>query len=304
MKKILILLFTLCFLLLPQHARAATGLSVTPPVTEILIAPNKSLSTTVTLTNQGSDTDLLLSLHNVIPTDDHGHSTIDPRPLSLDGLPLVINPIGFAFDAPIHISAGASLPVSLEFQGANLDESQDVYFALLASPIKLTQSPTETSISPAIAALFFTTITPLAAFPTDISLRDPHLPTLFNNSNNLSLELVAENKTNIMLQVQTKATLADPQKKVVAESKFDPKLILGASSRNLATFNYQPSLSSIGPYTLTIELSTIGGRVLTSHSYVIWFLPIKYLLIFVGVALLLLAPYFQKIVLTKREIKA
>ncbi len=302
--------FLICFLFLISKfgfiklASASTGLSISPPVTEVLIAPNKSLRTTLNLTNDGEDTSVILSLHSLIPTDDLGHSTINPRPLDQTSIPLVIKTIGTELDQPIQLIAGQSFPITLELEAANLDEPQDVYFALLARPIDPNSSPTMTASTPGITALFLATVTPTSSLPTNIALTPPELPVIQDTTLPLTIDIKAENKTSIMLQVQGKVKLLSPNKSLITESNIDPKLILGNTSRLLSDFEFQISDFAIGPHTLTIELTTIGGRTLTEHSYVIWMLPLRYLLVLVIILILISIPLLRKIRLTSSIKKA
>jgi len=304
MKKIVILLLTLTFLLLPQHASATTGMSISPPVTEILISPNKSVSTTIQLTNDGDDTSVILSLHRLIPQGDQGHSTIDPKPLNISTIPLVINLTGADLGIPFKLEAGQTKGVTVQLEAANLDEPTDVYFAILARSVGKDTNPSVSQASPGITTLFLTTITPSASLPTNIALIPPDLPIIQDTTLPLNSKVVAENKTSIMLQVQGKVKLVAPNKAVIQESTFDPTLILGSTTRQLSTFSYQLSPNNLGPHTLTIELTTVGGRVLTEHSYIVWLLPLRYILIAIVMLTILIIPFARKINLTRREIKA
>ncbi len=277
---------------------ASVGMSVSPPVTEILIAPNKSLRTTLQLTNTGVDTDIILSLHNLIPQGNQGHSTINPKPLDPTTIPLVINFVGLEPGIPIPLKSGQTQSITLEIEAANLDEPQDVYFAMLARPSSTQDNPTSPTTTPGITSLFFTTITPTSAIPTNIALVDPALPPVLDSITPLNFGVLAENKTSLMLQVQGKVKLLSPNKTVLTESSFDPKLVLGNTTRQLSTFNFQLSAQHVGPHTLTIELTTLGGRVLTEHSYTIWILPLRYALTLLVFLLLLTIPLLGKFRLT------
>ena len=304
MKNIFFLLLLLTCLLLPQHARAITSMSVTPPVTEVLISPNKSVSTTLQISNEGDDSSIILSLHKVIPTDDQGHTTIDPKPLALSNIPLVIKLVGADLGVPFTLNAGQSKAITLQLDAANLDEPTDVYFALLARSIGTNLSPTKSQTSPGITALFMTTITPSASLPTNIALLPPDLPIVQDTYLPLNTSVIAENKTGIMLQVQGKIKLSSPNNTVIKESTFDPKLVLGNTTRMLSTITLPLSPYYLGPHTLTIELTTVGGRTLTEHSYIIWFLPLRYILIVIVTLILFSIPLIRKINLTKRVTKA
>lgn len=304
MKKIFVLLLPLTFLLMVPHAHADVGLSITPPVSEVLISPNKSLRTTLQLTNNGEDTSVILSLHSLTPTGELGHSTIDPKPLNLSSIPIVIRLAGLELDTPIPLASNQSLPITLDLEAANLNEPTDVYFAILARPIEPNESHTLTSTTPGITALFLTTITPSASLPTNIALTPPQLPIIQDTSLPLSLDIKAENKTNIMLQVQAKVKLVSPNNATLTESNIDPKLILGNTTRLISPFTFNLSLYHFGPHTLTIELITLGGRTLTTNSYVIWLLPLRYILVTFVVILLITIPTLSKMRLTKTVKKA
>ncbi|MBP9702485.1 hypothetical protein KBD69_02255 [Candidatus Woesebacteria bacterium] len=304
MKNIFIFLLPLTFLLLPPQASAAAGMSVTPPVTEILISPNKSVSTTIQLTNDGEDTSIILSLHRLIPQGDQGHSTIDPKPLDPTSIPVVIKLVGKELGIPFKLSAGQTQAITIELEAANLDEPTDVYFAILARGVNEGASPTESQATPGITALFMATITPSASLPTNIALTPPELPIIQDTSIPLSFDVKAENKTGIMLQVQGKIKLLSPNKALISESSIDPKLILGNTSRLLSDFEFLPSNFAFGPHTLTIELSTVGGRTLTEHSYVIWMLPLRYLLVATVALVIISIPLLRKFHLTRVSIRA
>lgn len=282
---------------------ASVGMSISPPVTEVLISPNKSVSTSIQLTNDGVDTSVILSLHRLIPTGDQGHSTIDPKPLDQSSVPLVIKLIGADLGIPIDLKGGQTQTVTVQLEAANVDDPQDVYFALLARSLNQDGNP-RSQASPGITTLFMTTITPSASLPTNIALIPPDLPILQDTTFPLTADVTAENKTNIMLQVQGKAKLLSPNKTIIIESTFDPKLVLGNTTRTLSSFTFPLSPYYLGPHTFVVELSTVGGRTITEHSYTIWLLPVKYLLISTVVILLIAAPFFRKILLTRRAIKA
>lgn len=298
MKILFVLLFTFYHLLSPPQASASTGLSISPPVTEVLISPNKSVSTTLQLTNTGDDTHLELSLHRLLPQGDQGHSTIDPQPLEPSSIPLVITISGASLASPTPLAAGQTLALTLHLEAANLDEPQDVYLALLARPVDPTNKATMPIAAAGVSALFLTTITPSPAIPTNVALESPNLPTLHDNTLPLEFAVAATNKAPVMLSVSAKITLTSPNKEVIHESIVEPKLILGNTTRQLSNFEFLISDFAFGPHTLNIELLTLGGRVLTSHSYTIWLLPLRYLLILLVALLLLSIPFIRKFRLT------
>lgn len=271
-----ILLMVYCFNGLISHVNAESiSLSISPPVTEVLIAPNKTTTTTITLKNLGESTNYQISLHKVIPTDDQGHSTIDPTPLNLNQLPLIPTLVGQEFDTPYPLATNQVANLTLQLSAPSIDVATDLYLALVIQAIDPNLSLTNSSSNPAIASLILTTITPLPAIPTDISLKKFELPTLHDSASPLTLSPQAQNNTNIMLRIQGHATLTSPSGKVIQETKLDPTLILGNSTRNLTSLSFPLALRNLGPHRLTLTLTTEGGRTLLESSSVIWILPLR-----------------------------
>jgi len=288
MKKITsITLFTIfCFILSAGPASAKTELSVSPPVTEILLSPNKSVTTTIQLTNLGADTTYTLSLHRLIPTDNQGHSTIDPNPINQTGLPLIITLLDGTWDTPYTINSNQTKAISLRLEAPSLDAPVDLYLALLARPIQedLEQSSLTTA---GITALLLTTITPLPAIPTDISLKDYDFPPLHDTAQSFHFTPIANNNSEVMLRVKGSLRLTSPFDRPLQETVLEPTLILGKTARELVIFNYQPKFYQLGPHKLTTILTTEGGRTLIESSTIVWFFPIRATLFLFALALIL-----------------
>lgn len=274
------------FLFFPSNVIAKTELSVSPPVTEILLSPNKSVTTTIQLTNLGDPTSYVLSLHRMIPTDNQGHSTIDPRPISLSNLPLVISLLNESWDTPYQLATNQTKAISLKLDAPSLDEPVDLYLAILARPVinGLVQSSTTT---PGITALLLTTITPLPAIPTDIALLPYNLSPLHDTTLQFGYTPTATNNSTIMLRTKGNVKLTTPFDQTVHEVALEPSLILGKTSRELTPFSYRPKFYQLGPHTLTTTLTTEGGRTLIESSTVIWFFPVRAtLLVIIALTLL------------------
>lgn len=297
----LIVVLCCCVMYFSRPTFAESSLSISPPVNEILISPTKSIRIPLTFTNNGTDDTFTLSLHSVTPADSHGHSLINPQPLDLASIPITISVINTPLSTPFTLKTGETKDITLEVHAANVDAAQDVYFALLAQTVDISDSPNDSLASTAITSLFLTTITPTDGIATDISFVTPQVPTLHDNTLPLDLKVTAKNQANTMLQTKLKITLTSPSKNIISESTLDPSLILAHSDREI---NPPPLLfhpTNIGPHLLTLELTTIGGRSLATHTTVIWLLPIRYLLVLVATLLLLLTiPIVYKFRLTSR----
>lgn len=282
---------------------ASVGMSISPPVTEILISPNKSVSTTLQLTNNGNDADVILTLHSLIPQGNQGHSTVNPNPLDPTSIPLVVKLAGADLGIPFKLSAGQTKAITVQLDAANLDEPTDVYFALLARPLGPDLANSVPTATAAISALFLTTITPTPSIPTNVALTPLDLPTIHDSATPLVFDIIAENKTSIMLLVQGTARLSSPNGTLLTESALEPKLILGNTTRQLSNFEFLFSDFALGPHALTIELTSLGGRVLTTSTQTIWILPLRYTLIALAATILLTVPIITKIRLTRRKHK-
>lgn len=288
MKKIISLTLFITFysLVFPRLTSAKTELSVSPPVTEILLSPNKSVTTTIQLTNLGEDTTYTLSLHRLIPTDNQGHSTIDPKPINQSGLPLIVTLLDGTWDTPTTIYSNQTKSISLKLEAPSLDAPVDLYLAVLARPLVngLEQSSTT---SPGITALLLTTITPLPAIPTDISLKSSSLPPLHDTSKQFQFVPTANNNAEVMLRVKGTLKLTTPLDQTLQETVLEPTLILGKTARELTAFTYQPKFYQLGPHKLTTVLTTEGGRILIESSTIVWFFPIRLTLLLFAVLILL-----------------
>jgi len=260
-------------------------LSISPPVTEVLLAPNKTATQTIQLANNGEDTAFSLSLHKLIPTDDLGHSTIDPTPYTQSNTPLEIKIQGKEFDTSYPFPANSTIPLTLNFTSATVEEPLDFYLALVAkieNSESLTQSSTTT---PGISLPLLITLTPLPALPTDIAINQFSPPQLHDSSLPLKVPVIIENKAPIMLRIKGTLALISPTGKVVQESIFDPTLILGHTTRSLPSTKYQVPSTTIGPHTLKLTIQTEGGRILLESEKPIFFAPLRPILILIVIAL-------------------
>lgn len=293
MKKyiLLFLLLTFPFSLLPSpvHAQSAS-LSVSPPVVEIMLAPNKQVSQTFTLKTSGENLDVTPELHLAKPKDSNGHMTIDLNPLNTSSIPLTIN------------IAGPNTSPTLTFSAANTDVPQDIYLALVfktnIDPLRAGSSrPSTTSLSPAISALILVTINPSGVIPINLEIND-FSPSLFHDSwLPLTIKPAIENKSDTMIRPLGSYEIISPRGKTVFTTSLYPNLILGNSSRNIMGFHsrsegsphsgsadvagdpipltWSPKWSNIGPYRLHLTVTTQGGTKISEIEKVVWVIPLR-----------------------------
>lgn len=287
MKKILlsIVILTSLFLLNAHYALAqtSTALSISPPVIEVLIAPNKKVSQTFNLKYQGSNLNIIPEIHLAEPTDANGHVNIDPTPLTASTTPLVVTAISHPFGVPFE-ATGGNIPITLSFEAPTTDVPVDVYLALVLKAASKDQLTTSTVTTPGISALILVSINPSGVVPIDLEIQDFAPPYVHDSWLPLTIKPVALNKSPIMIRPEGKYEIISPSGKTVLSMPLYPNLILGNSSRNLLasnkdlpplTLSWSPSWTNIGPYRLHLTLTTLGGTKLTDVEKVIWILPIR-----------------------------
>jgi len=276
----------------PIHAQSVS-LSISPPVVEILLAPNKKVSQAFTLKTQGENLAITPELHLATPSDSDGHMMIDPKPLTPNSLPLtaiITSPTIHDLQSTIY---------NITFEAANTDVSQDVYLALVfrASPPSTIYDLRSTITSPlarqslgvggAISSLILITITPAGVIPIDLSLKNWDLPFFHDSYLPLTLTPELTNNTSVMIRPQGGFTVISPTGKTIFSLPLYPNLVLGHSSRNIQ-LSYSPSWHDLGPYRLRLTLTTEGGTQITQGEKVIWIIPLRLILIICVLIILIL----------------
>ena len=269
------------------------SLAVSPPVVEILLAPNKKVSQAFTLKTQGENLAITPELHLATPSDSDGHMMIDPKPLNPNSLPLtaiITSPTIHDLQSTIY---------NITFEAANTDVSQDVYLALVfrASPPSTIYDLRSTITSPlarqslgvggAISSLILITITPAGVIPIDLSLKNWDLPFFHDSYLPLTLTPELTNNTSVMIRPQGDFTVISPTGKTIFSLPLYPNLVLGHSSRNIQ-LSYSPSWHDLGPYRLRLTLTTEGGTQITQGEKVIWIIPLRLILIICVLIILIL----------------
>lgn len=277
----------------PTPAIAQTvGLSISPPVVEVLLAPTKKAVQTFTLKNQGEAIQLIPTLHTASPDGTTGHIRVAPSPVSPAGIPLVARLSPYTFGQTISLPAGGSLTLSLTLEGASVDTPVDTYLALVFTPRSLGSTLGLTSAAPAISALVFTTLTPITVIPANLELSNFDPPFLHDTALPFTLNPELKNLAGVMIHPQTELTILNSRGQTVHQAKFASRLILQDSTRSLGPLTWYPRWSNLGPHRLRLTVTTLGGTKLTEVERTVWLLPIRGLiglsLIFFILAVLIL----------------
>lgn len=285
----------MCYLppVLPARAQEA-ALSLQPPATEILLSQNKSIIQTFTLKNQGEKSNFVINIHGITPTDSAGHVTISPTPLSLADFPLSLSlqNADLELGKPFTLESGDNQQIVLSLRSPNLDSSQDLYFALVATnESKVISSQTVSQAG--IAALVFVTLSPDGLLPMDLSVQDFDLPLVMDSTQKLSLNPTVTNHSAVMIRPEGVLEITSPRGSNDLKLNLYPHLVLGNSSRLMKAMvkpndpptriEYAPTLRNIGPYRFRLTLLSPGGKELTTIEKTVWILPIKLTIIVISI---------------------
>ena len=309
-----VVLFLLLFFF-PSPVRAqSVSLSVSPPVVEILLAPNKKVSQTFTFTTQGENVIVSPEIHLVKPDGSTGHVIIDPSPIDPSTIPLTITSSP-ALLSPLCTSSAVapekclqirsnlgdpsltsqSIPITLTFEAASSDISQDVYLALV---IKVTSADLplnkQSVTTPAISALILTTITPDGILQINLEIKDFTLQLIHDSWLPFIPKPTITNNSSIMMRPEGTYEIISPTSKTILSLPIYPNLILGNSSRLLessisdlaSNFSWSPKWSHIGPYRIRLIITSQGGTKISEIEKVVWILPLR--LIFIGCILIII----------------
>lgn len=282
------------FMVTPAHAQSAT-LSISPPVVEILLAPNKQVKQTFSVHVEGEDVAIIPTLHRIKPLGNQGHSDIDLTPLIPSSIPLTIQssiPLG----TPYHLTAN-TFDLTLTLEAATLDLAEDVYLALVVQIVPQnadlsTLSPT----LPGISSLILTTINPTGVMPINLEIQNFDLPLFHDTWQSFTVAPELKNSVGQMIRPEGKYEIITPTGKAIFSLPLYPNLILGNSSRllksnisNLASdLIFIPKWSTIGPHKIRLSITTQGGTQLTQVERIVWFLPVRTFIILLLISFILL----------------
>lgn len=303
-KNYLILLSVLvcCFVSLlsssPVHAQTAT-MSISPPVVEILLAPNKKLTQTFNLEYTGEATNIIPELHLAHPEGDQGHVTLDPLPLAPSSISLVINSSP-PLNQPILIKDKV-LRITLTIEAATTDIPIDTYLALVLKAVSPIDGSKSTMTSPGISSLILTTVNPSGITPINLEVGHFTLPLFHDSYLPLTITPTLTNHVPIMVRPEGKYEIISPSGKTIYSLPLYPSLILGESSRLLTgekgPLTWTPTWTNFGPHRLKLTITTQGGSKITEVEKVIWILPIRGIIL----VLLLLIFWLTIFILKKRN---
>lgn len=295
------LVFIISNLVLTDIARAqSAGLSISPPVVEIILSPNKKVIQAFNIKNQGESGQFVINLHAVSPDGEQGHVTLDPQPLDPSSIPILITlqNSDLTLGQPFHLAEGSSTQIVLGIEGSTTDTTLDTYFALVISSAS---SSAAISSSAGISSLIFTTLTPSGTLPVDLEVTGFDPPLLSDSSSELNLTVSVANQSPTMLRVQGNLTLESSTGTIQQELSLYPTLILSHSSRIMTQTYGDPPISTplvlapdtfrFGPYRLRLTLTTVGGSTIQELERIIWIVPLK-LTIIILVLLITLAAIF------------
>jgi hypothetical protein len=294
-----ILLSTFYFLLLTNSVHAdSAGLSISPPVIEILLSPGQTTTQTFTLKAQGQNLNLIPEIHSITPQGNTGHVAIDLKPLDPGSLPLSITSPKYQLGEAIPL-IGDTLVLPLTFKSAAEDITQDVYLALVFKAVSSDPGTTSSQTSPGISALILATINPAGVIPIDLDIEQFSLALFHDSWYPLTLQPLLKNNTSSMIRPQGEYSVISPTGKTVFSLPLYPNLILGHSSRNILgshtrcegnphtgcvdisplPLTWSPTWHNLGPYRLHLTITTIGGTKLTELEKIVWVLPLRLILL-------------------------
>lgn len=274
----------------PVKAQQAT-LSISPPVVEILIAPNKRITQTFIVKHDGAVV-ITPTLHLFKPSGVNGQAQIDPNPLTPPQIPLVVTsslPLG----NPYHPSSDLT-EITLTIEAPTTDTPQDLYFALLVTTEPVASFATASTTAPGIASLIVATVNPGSVYPIDVSLENFDTPHIQDSALALTLSPLLKNNTDLMIRPGGKYEVFAPSGKTVFSTNLYPNLVLGNSSRLVqadgpAPLEWTPTWKDLGPYRHRLTIETQGGSKLVESEKTVWVFPIRAsIVIFLGVLVLIL----------------
>lgn len=260
-------------------------LSVSPPVVEAIVAPNKSFSQDFKFKTSQADLVVIPELHSVKPDGINGHSIIDSKPIDPTSIPLVVSSTP-SFSSRINLT-GDETTITLNFEAASSDISQDVYLALVLKVEPKDAFEKSSLTSPAISALILITITPDGIYPVSLEVQDFE-PSLFHDSwSPFSIKPTLKNDSPFMIRPKGKYEIISPTGTTIHSIDLYPNLILGNSSRILESMtqdlpgnlSWQPKWTDIGPHKLKLTIETQGGTKLSQIEKLVWIIPLRLFII-------------------------
>lgn len=271
----------------PTSAHAqSVGLSISPPVVEILLAPNKKVVQTFTLKNQGESVIITPNLREVKPIDQYGHVAVSSNEINPANMPLgaKLSPLGLGNS--ITLAGGDTTALTLSLEGATVDAPIDTYLALVIEASPVNNSYHLTAAKPGISALVLVTLTPSAVIPANLEIADFNPPLFHDSTLPFVLTPTLKNNSSIMLRPRGKLQILGSNDHVLYELSFYKNLLLKESKRIIegstqsdpplvTPLSWEPNWTNFGPLRVRLSVETEGGTKLTEIEKVVWFLPIR-----------------------------
>ncbi len=259
----------------------STELSISPPVIEALVAPNKSYSQVFKFKTTKNNVIVTPSLHKIIPEGEDGHSRIDPNPLNIDDLPVVVT-TSPTLGSQVNL-AGNELPITLTVSASNTDIPQDIYLALVLKVEPKEQLNISSLTSPAISALILTTITKDGAIPINLEVANFEPPSIHDSWFPITFNPKIQNNTPYMIRPKGKFEVISPSGTVITSLELYPNLILGQTARNIesmindapSTLTFSPSWKMIGPHKIRLTITSAGNTKIQEIEKTVWIFPIR-----------------------------
>ncbi|MEI6690333.1 MAG: hypothetical protein WCL07_01140 [bacterium] len=293
MKKLLPLIFALnlAILVFAPKTIANTGISISPPTIELLIAPNKNVVQNISLHNLGEAASYRVSLHRLIPLGEDGGSTIDLNPLDPATVPFV-----FTFPTSLNLQANESTSFTFTIAAASTDKSQAFSLALGFASEQSQASPNSTSTQPIIVLPLLLTLSPDGALDLSLTLENFELPVIADSMLPFDINPKVFNRSSFMHRPGGELVITSPRG-VKNNYPVVPSLVLGQTTRRLRfdpVPTLSPSISRFGPHTFAFTLTTPSGKTILTSERIVWFLPLRLILAILSLALIIFAVYLKK----------
>lgn len=263
-------------------ARAATGLKISPATLELMIQPNKKLLQTITVENLGEATTYQVSLKHLVPVGNIGGSTFDPQEVvDSNTLPVLITLNNKSLNNQELTLPSGSSTFTLTINTPSSDKNTELYIALAFTPIISLTSKVQNS--PSVGLPLLITVSPDGSFDYKLELSGFALPFVHDSQTPLAITPSLKNTGATMLRPLTQMTMTSPIG-LTTNYVFQNNLILAGTTRALTLDNAQTlilnsSIKRFGPYTFTLKTTTAGGKEVIASTRVVWFLPLRLILI-------------------------
>ena len=247
-----------------------TSLSITPPLSEIMIKPGKSITQAFTVKNEGTvDLEVTPSIVDFSPEGESGHPIVLPNNRSFPFAQL--QNLDKALDKPFVLQKGTSEQLVVRIAVPEQAEEKDYYQTLLLStkPINLAELGSSTSTSYAtIGVHMLISVSKTGMDLGSLNIQAFRYPKIVDVFSPVVMELVAKNNGKTYTKAHGEVSITSFTGTVVKLFPILPENVLAGSMRRLhaslpdpednknalsAEFEYRP-IVLFGPYTITVKL--------------------------------------------------